>query len=107
MARSGEIWVLGKLAELANRCGISPTVADIGLDIKFTDDHAYHYVLSGIHSAPGAYELEDEVREARVAKVWNLLGLDPATGMRTAENLYEVEKIVDEALSMAPRARAR
>jgi hypothetical protein len=105
MPSSGEIWILNKLSELANRCGVSPTVAEINLNYHSPEDMSkdvsFLYSLRGID---GAAQTEEE--QARVEKVWSLLGLD-GTGYRHFESLHELEEIVDQALSRAPRPRIR
>lgn len=98
--RSGEIWVASKIAELATRCGISPTLADISLFFDSPEDsYDYHYILGAIDSAEAPEDQE------KVQKVWTLLGME--SGTRRFDTLREVEEAVDHALSLAPRARNR
>jgi len=94
MAHSGEVWILGKIAELAKRCGVSPAVADVELSLHFRDnDDGYYYSLTGLDGWA-----KDAVEQEKVAKVWSLLGIDSGDG-REFSDLPEVEKAVDHALS--------
>ncbi|MDF7776031.1 hypothetical protein P1X14_12300 [Sphingomonas sp. AOB5] len=102
MTRSGEIWVSSKIAELASRCGISPTIADFSLTLFSPEDSCdYHYVLAANDGVAEALEDQEKVQ-----KVWSLLGMEDS-GHRRFDTLREVEEAVDHALSLAPRARAR
>ena len=96
---SGDIWVLNKIAELANRCGVSPSVANIGLEQHFTEDN-YYYSLSIIDGNAAEHQVE------AVDRVKQLLGLDKSITVQFPD-LEAVEEAVDHALSLAPRARVR
>jgi hypothetical protein len=54
MTFSGEVFVLNKIAELAQRCGISPTLANVSLNLTFPGDNDdnYYYQLSMIDGTP-------------------------------------------------------
>lgn len=101
MPSSGEIWVLNKIAELAARCGIRPTVADVSLRLHLPDDELCYYTLDLIDGNAVTPQ-----EKAGVEKFSRLLGLDEA-GSRQAETLRDVERVVDSALAAAPRTRAR
>lgn len=101
MISSSEVWVSSKLAELANRIGISPVVAEINLSYQSPDGLSHQYTLS---SADGVAETPEE--EEKVLKLNELLGMKE-TGQRHFESLRDVEAAVDHALSLAPRARVR
>ena len=101
MPSSGDIFILTKLAELASRCGISPTIADVFLVEGNRGRSDRFYQLSMVD---GSHETAEELE--KVEKVSALLGLDE-DGNRRFLHLREVETAVDRALSMAPRARHR
>lgn len=92
---SGEIWILRKIGELAERCGVSPVSADINL----TFDSERGYQLAAVSN--GTPEEADSVE-----KVWRLLGMNDE-GYRNFRVLTEVEAAVDQALDRAPRPRFR
>lgn len=103
MAFSGDIWVLNKIAELANRCGISPTVANVEMTLNFTEnDDSYYYSLG----RPDSGQAKDEKEAKAVEKFSALLGFGNEVFVEFP-NLEAVEKAVDHALSLAPRARTR
>lgn len=101
---SGEIYIANKLAELATRYGVSPTVADFS--IHFHDDEKsqecfYHLGSQG--------DVDNPKHGQSIKQMSKLLGLNEF-GERKFGNLEEVEKVVDQALSDAPtppRVRAR
>ena len=101
MAHSGEVWVLNKIAELANRCGLSPVEADVEINLHFPEAGGYYYSLHGMDN--GAATPADE---EKFEKFWQLLGLDES-GLGRAETLSEIEATVDRALSLLPRPRFR
>jgi hypothetical protein len=101
MPSSGEISVLNKIAELAIRCGVKPTIADVSMVLHLPDDEECYYTLGMID---GNAATPEEL--AGVTKVSLLLGLDEV-GNRRAETLLDVEQIVDRALALAPRTRGR
>lgn len=92
---SGEIWVLRKIGELAERCGVSPVAADINL----TFDGESGYQLAGV--SQGTAE-----EWPKIEKVWRLLGMNDE-GYRNFKVLSEVESAVDQALDRAPSPRFR
>lgn len=101
MTFSGDIWVLTKLANLAERCGVSPTVMCFDLGLVEDHDHKDLYYLTYVDgSARNAQE------QAGIDKALGLLGLDKS-GELTFPDLKSVETAVDRALSLAPRARSR
>lgn len=93
---SGEIWVLRKIGELAERCGVSPVSADI--DLTFDSESGYQ--LAGVSHGARAEDAD------RVLKVWQLLGMNDE-GYRNFAVLSEVDEAVDRALDRAPRSRFR
>lgn len=102
MASSGEIWVSNKFSELANRCGVRPSVANVSIDLKFrepSDD--YYYLVSYVDSNP-----RDEKEAESAEKFEKMLGFDKANFIEFS-SLSDVEDFVDNALSVAPRARVR
>lgn len=101
MGSSGEVWVLSKIAELANRCGLNPAEADVSITLHFPDDGYYYYSLMGSEGGTGTPE-EDQ----KIEKFWKLLGLDES-GQGRAETLGDIEATVDRALSLLPRPRTR
>jgi hypothetical protein len=101
MASSGEIWLLGKIAELANRCGVSPAIADIEIKLQFPKDAGYYYLITGVDGCATSSE-----EQAKVEKFWSLLGLD-GSGCGRAENLGDIETIVNRALALVPQSRVR
>lgn len=101
MSSSGEVWISYKIAELARRCGVSPCIADIVLAYSNRNDFDGFYT---INAGDGDARTPDE--EEKVTKVHTLLGLNQ-TGQRRFDKLSDVEAVVDDALSLAPRARVR
>jgi hypothetical protein len=101
MTFSGDIWVLTKLANLAQRCGVSPAVMCFDLRLLDDFDHKDLYYLSYVDgNARNARE------QAGINKALGLLGLDKS-GELTFPDLVSVEEAVDRALTLAPRARSR
>ena len=92
---SGEIWVLRKIGELAERCGVSPVAADINL--TFDSERGYQ-LAACCNGQPSEGD--------KVGKVWHLLGLNDE-GYRNFGVLREVDEAVDQALDRAPRSRFR
>lgn len=95
---TGEQYVLNKLIDLALRCGVSPTVAEIDLSYHSPEQGGCYYNLC-------AYEPGD-VNEEKVERMWKLLGLSEDR-FRRFDSLEAVDKAVDEALSQLPRPRIR
>jgi len=102
MTFSGDIWVLSKIADLTSRCGVSPSIANVNLQLNLPENSdQYYYTLSMIDGNP----MTDE-EHGKAEKVKALLGLDKEP-FREFPDLRAVEEAVDHALSLAPRARAR
>lgn len=101
MGSSGEVWVLNKIAELAQRCGLSPAEADVSIKLHLPEAGGYYYGLTGRDN--GA---DTPAEDAKFEKFWKLLGLDE-TGHGRAEALGDIEATVDRALSLLPRPRTR
>lgn len=107
MPFSGDIYVLNKLAELSARFGVSPAVANFELKLRFdedmgrpgSDDHFYSLEI-----------LDDDIPAddaAKIEKITSLLGFEEWNGRLEFRRLADVDKAVDHALSLAPRARSR
>jgi hypothetical protein len=106
MTTSAEIWILSRLAELAQRCGLNPINADVSLYHHIPEDQSrddHYYMLSGIG---GEEMFATDEEAAPLLKMWSLLGLGDAHSRRF-NNLSEVAEAIDRALSLAPRARTR
>ena len=107
MPFSGDIYVLNKLAELAQRFGVSPALANFELKLRFPEDIGrpesddYHYFLGMIDGNEVSAQEEENMQ-----KMASLLGLD-GSWHGEFPRLTDVEKAVDHALSLAPRARSR
>lgn len=107
MPFSGDIYVLNKLAELANRFGVSPAIANFELNLRFNEDAGrspaedYFYSLGMIQG-----NQETDEQESAMEKMASLLGLD-GTWHGEFSRLIDVDRAVDHALSLAPRARLR
>jgi hypothetical protein len=98
---SGKIYLLNKLADLAIRCGISPAVANA--EINFCEEKKDGWSLSVVPIE--GYALDD-AEEASFEKFQTLLGIEAETHQNFA-TLRDMEKVIDHALSLAPRARVR
>lgn len=98
MARGGEVWVMNKINELAQRCGVDPVDADVSLSFVDPKDADCYYHIAAMD---GGYAADD----AKVHKLWSLLGLDE-TGQRCVANLSEVDELVERALALVPRLRS-
>jgi hypothetical protein len=102
MTFSGDIWVLTKLANLAQRCGVSPTVMCFDLGLLDDHDHKGLYYLTYVDgNARNAQE------QAGIDKALELLGFNKSGEELTFPDLMSVEAAVDRALSIAPRAIRR
>ena len=102
---SGEVWVLGKIAELVERFGISPVDWEVSLTFVDTEEgpppgESYYY-LHGFGVETGTPEYE-----AKITKLYELLGLDEL-GRRKVDWLGPLADDVEKALALAPRARVR
>lgn len=102
MAFSGDIWVLNKIADLAIRCGVSPTMANVDMNLRFRADDSYYYTLA----RPDSGQTNSEKEAEAVQKVSALLGFGDQVVLEFPD-LESVEKTVDHALTLAPRARVR
>ena len=98
MASAGEVWVINKINDLAQRCGIDPVDADVQLSFVDPKDADCYYHIGAMD---GGYAAD----ETKVHKFWSLLGLDES-GQRRVANLGEVDGIVDRALALIPRSRS-
>lgn len=107
MPFSGDIYVLNKLVELASRFGVSPTLANFELKLTFPENIGrpesddYFYSLGMIDGNEVTAE-----EEAGMKKIASLLGLN-GSWHGEFRRLIDVDKAVDHALSLAPRARTR
>ena len=91
---------MNKVAELAYRCGVSPSIVEVKIKLEFTGEVGHQYRMSGFHGGPG----DDG---DRADHFFSLLGMDNAGVERVVANLHEAEQIVDQALSKVPRSRLR
>jgi len=102
MPSSGEIHVLNKLSDLANRCGLSPTVANTEINLRETGKWDYVWAL-------GVFDIEggpaDELEEKKFSKFRSLLGIVGQS--KEFESLRAMEAVVDHALSLVPPQRVR
>lgn len=98
---TGDYWNLGRIAEIAERCGVSPNVADVLVEFPENDNDSAYCHLQGVDGGAS-----NENEEKKVNQVWSLLGLDD-TGYRKIEFPHELDEIIDRALSLAPRIRSR
>ena len=102
MTFSGDIWVLTKLANLAQRCGVSPTVMCFDLGLLDDHDHKDLYYLTYVDG-----NARNAQQQAGINKALGLLGLDKS-GELTFPDLMSVEAAVDRALAaLGPPARGR
>lgn len=104
MARTGELWVLNRINELAQRCGLDPVLADVDValvlpDIDGPDADNFYYKLTSMSGLE-----EDEVQK-KLDKFHSLLGIEGDEGR--AESLEELNERIEKALAMTPRGRAR
>ena len=97
---SGEMWAVNKIAEVAVRCGIKPTIADVW--VEFHDDDSSTYCSLAMEDTGASND--DELKKVR--QVWSLLGLDES-GYRKISSPKELDEIIERALSLAPRARVK
>lgn len=108
MPSSSELYVLNKLSELVQRCGVSPV--DPELYFSYVDrtydptkppsNQEPEYILSRLD-----LEYGDDADDAKRQKVYSLLGLEKP--YRAFSSLEEALDAVEQALSLAPRARTR
>jgi len=101
MDSSGELWVLNKIVELSTRFGVDPIIADIYMKRHSTEEDGVYYTLGGVDGTAGT---PDETEKQQ--KIWSLLGLNEV-GFGRFGSLYELNDVVDRALSLAPRSRIR
>jgi len=102
MVSSTDVWIASKLAELAERCGLSPIDAEIDFDYHEPEngDHTF-YSLSAVEITSTS---PDHI--PKTEKLWSLLGLDEM-GCRRFDRFSEVGEVIEKALSLAPRPRGR
>lgn len=101
---SRDIWIASKLAELAERCRLSPLNADIIFSERKSDDKGPGgYVISAIDIGPPS---PGDDHDEKTEKLWSLLGLDEL-GCRRFDKISDVGEAIDRALALAPRARGR
>ena len=103
MPNGAEIWVLSKLNDLALRFGVTPIQADF--DITYREerlpppnDGMYSLSISG--TDPGTEEAQSKLEQ-----ISKLLGLE--NGHRFFRDIDDMDDVVEAALKLAPRARAR
>lgn len=98
MCSSAEIAILLKIAELTNRYGMRPSEADASLSLVQENPHDI-----------GRFELSftgmTQKKQASFDKMEAALGANK-DGIVVAQELSELEDIVDQALARAPRARS-
>lgn len=102
MVSSLEVWVLYRINELAQRCGLRPS----DVDIVLSDDENLNYHFTFHIVDP---KNSDELEKQELFK--SLLGLPiedelPEPRLTTAD-LREFADMVERALARAPRARHR
>lgn len=106
MITIGEIRILNKFGELADRCGLSTTYANVGLEfVPKEKSGSIDYYVVHILEPEKDPDLEDKMSLFR-----SLIGMDGVRGPLTgamARDLRELDRDLDDALSLAPRARAR
>lgn len=99
---SSDVWIATKLAEIAERCGLSPLNAEICFGYHdSTDDNPGGYVMSAVDISSTSPE-----HIQKTEKLWSVLGLDEY-GNRKFDRLSDVGETIERALSLAPRKRAR
>jgi hypothetical protein len=99
---SADVWIASKLAEVAERCGLSPLDADICFGYHDNPNGVGgFYVMSAVDISSTSQE-----HIQKTEKLWSLLGLDEF-GNRQFVRLSEVGETIERALDIAPRARAR
>lgn len=102
MASSSEIWVLNKIVDLAVKCDISPLSVETYLIYNDGDKlKPSSYSLAGVDNG---YSNDTEKR--KIEKFWNLLGLDGFLE-RKFENLEDVNRAIDQAISLTSAGRRR
>lgn len=93
---------MNKLNDLYDRCGARPSIANVGMSLQFDENGDYHYTLI----APDAGQAPTDKEAEAIEKATALLGFGENVVLKFP-NLESVEEVVDRALSVAPRARAR
>lgn len=102
MTSSAEIWIVNKIAEVAERCGVSPIDAEICFSyVNAPEQGDPHYVMGLVDNTMAV----SEDQASKIHKVCSLLGMDG--GGRRFDDLWEAEEVINQALSLAPRARIR
>ena len=95
---SAELSILFSISELARRCGIRPADADALIDFDIDRQEGKEYRLSisygAEYSTPGMVKFRELMDMTTSEVVW-------------ASDVRELEDRVEEALSLAPRARVR
>ena len=113
MPSSAELYILNKLSELVQRCGVSPVDPEIVFSYISRSFDPFEsppakvptYIMEGIE--PYDDEINPDADQIKRNKVYSLLGLDNGTGRRGFDSLDEALEVVEKALALAPRARAR
>lgn len=98
---SSHIAILYKVSELARRYGLRPSEADaeFALTQRDPEDDLVSCRLS-FHSSPNDPEKVQKYRQMTAA-----LGCEGNS--LVTEDLHEMEDIIEQAISLAPRARSR
>jgi len=96
---STDIWIASKLAEITERCGVSPIDLSIHFETVSPESGPSYYNI-------GTVDVTGIDNNPDVDKIYSLLGLDEL-GTRRFDSMTEVQETLARALSLAPRARAR
>lgn len=104
MSSTGEICIINKISNLANRYGVSPVAADIHLN--YVNVEAKEGLGDAWYALEGIAAFANDAEEVKIRKIWSSLGLNEF-GTRRFETLEELDRVVDHALALAPRARTR
>lgn len=103
MVSSAQLWILNKIVDLTNRCGITPLSAEFLLLCK-SDGNGDGHPFYELSCFEGGWANHDE--EKKCEKLYSLLGLDEVL-TRRFDTLGDAARAVDHALSLMPRPRAR
>ena len=86
------------MAEIAIRCGVKPSIAEIYVEFPGNDSAYCHVTALDV-------DISDSEKK-RVKQFWSPLGLD-SSGYRRFETSDELDAALDNALAVAPRSRSR
>lgn len=105
MPSSAELYILNKISELVQRCGVSPVDPEIYFSY-LPDGKGPPFIMQTVDPVDEEHDDRDPDQVKR-NKVYSLLGFEKESDRRMFDSLDDALEVVEKALSLAPRARPR